>query len=163
MPVEAPTQITPTSLADYLDVLTKAVFQSGISWKVVEAKWAGMREAFGGFEPEHVADLTPVEIDELAQDTRLIRNRRKIEATSRNAATMLELADEHGSFEKYLRSFPTYDGLQSDLVGRFKFLGNTGTYYFLYVVKEPVPPWEEWTATYGVPGQRSERKSRSRA
>ena len=112
MPVEAPTQITPRSLGDYLDVLTKAVFQSGISWKVVEAKWPGTREALSGFDPEHVADLTPDQIDQLAQDTRLIRNRRKIEATSQNAATMIELADQHGSFRDYLRSFPTYDALR---------------------------------------------------
>jgi hypothetical protein len=45
MPTEAPEQITARNLADYLDVLTKAVFQSGISWRVVEAKWAGTREA----------------------------------------------------------------------------------------------------------------------
>ncbi len=160
MPVQAPPQITPKSLADYLDVVTRAVFQSGISWKVVDAKWPGTREAFAGFDPEHVADLTPDEIDELVQDTRLIRNRRKIEATSQNAATMLDLAQEHGSFKKYLRSFPSYDALQSDIVRRFKFLGNTGAYYFLYVVKEEVPPWEEWTATYGVPGQSPARKPR---
>lgn len=76
---------------------------------------------------------------------------------------MLELTEEHGSFKKYLRSFPTYDALQSDVVRRFKFLGNTGTYYFLYVVKEKVPSWEEWTATYGVPGRASERKPRRSA
>ena len=160
MPVQEPTKITPKSLADYLDVMSKAIFQSGMSWRVVEAKWEGTREAFAGFDPEHLADLSPEEIDELANDTRLIRNRRKIEATSQNAATMLELDREHGSFRKYLRSFPTYDELQTDLVRRFKFLGNTGAYYFLYVVKETVPPWEEWTATYGVPGRRSERKAR---
>ncbi|MGH2659742.1 MAG: DNA-3-methyladenine glycosylase I, partial [Actinomycetota bacterium] len=70
--MEAPTQIKPKGLADYLGVLTKAVFQSGISWRVVEAKWAGTREAFRGFDPEKVANLTPKEIDELAADTRLI-------------------------------------------------------------------------------------------
>jgi 3-methyladenine DNA glycosylase Tag len=163
MPVEAPTQITPKSMADYLDVLTKAVFQSGISWKVVEAKWTGTREAFAGFDPEHVADLTPADIDTLAADTRVIRNRRKIEATAQNAATMLQLADENGSFKRYLRSFPTYDALQADLVRRFKFLGTTGAFYFLYVVKERVPSYEEWTATYGVPGRKPERKPRRSA
>ena len=33
-------QITPTSLADYLEMMSKAVFQSGISWRVVESKEA---------------------------------------------------------------------------------------------------------------------------
>ena len=35
--VEAPQQIEPKGLADYLAVLTKAVFQSGMSWRVIEA------------------------------------------------------------------------------------------------------------------------------
>ena len=35
----APEQIKPQSLDDYLEVMSKAVFQSGMSWKVVEAKW----------------------------------------------------------------------------------------------------------------------------
>ncbi len=47
-----PQQIQPDSLANYLDVLTKAVFQSGISWRVVEAKWAGTREALFEFDPQ---------------------------------------------------------------------------------------------------------------
>lgn len=150
MPQEAPPQIAVKGLADYLDVLTKAVFQSGISWKVVEAKWVGTREAFVGFDPEHVADLTPDEIDALVKDTRLIRNRAKIEATVQNAATMLDLDQSHKSFRRYLRSFPTYDELQRDLVKRFKFLGNMGAYFFLYVAKEDVPSHGDWMATYGT-------------
>jgi 3-methyladenine DNA glycosylase Tag len=146
---EEPKQITPKGLADYLSILTKSVFQSGISWKVVEAKWAGTTEAFGGFDPEHVADLTPKDVDELAKDTRLIRNRRKIEATVQNANTMLELDREHGSFKKYLRSFGSYDELQADVVKRFKFMGPMGAFHFLYVVKEPAPDYHEWQATYG--------------
>jgi 3-methyladenine DNA glycosylase Tag len=148
MPQE-PKQITVKSDADYLSVISQAVFQSGISWRVVEAKWPGTVEAFKGFDPKKVANLTPKQIDTLANDTRLIRNRRKIEATVDNAETMLALAKEHGTFKKYLRSFGTYDDLQTDLVKRFKFLGPMGAYWFLYVVKEKVPGWEEWHARYG--------------
>jgi len=147
--MDEPTQIRPTGLADYLDVLTRAVFQSGISWRVVEAKWEGTREALRGFDPVKVANLTPKQVDALTKDTRLIRNRRKIEATVENAETMLALDREHGGFRKYLRSFPEYDALQADLVKRFKFLGNMGAFYFLYVVREKVPGYEEWTARYG--------------
>jgi hypothetical protein len=151
-PEEGPKKIKPKGLVDYLDVLTRAVFQSGISWRVVEAKWPGTTEAFGGFDPEHIADLSPAAVDALAGDTRLIRNRAKIEATVQNAETMLALDREHGSFRKYLRSFPTYDALQTDLVKRFKFLGNLGAYWFLYVVGEQTPPHEEWMATYKPEG-----------
>jgi 3-methyladenine DNA glycosylase Tag len=144
--MEAPARIRPKGLADYLNVLSKAVFQSGISWRVVEAKWEGTREALHGFDPERLAALAPHEIDRLAEDTRLIRNRRKIEATAENARTLLELDREHRSFRRYLRSFDDFDALSADLVTRFKFLGPMGAYYFLYVVGEEVPPHEEMMA-----------------
>jgi hypothetical protein len=34
-----------------------------------------------------------------------------------------------------------------DLRKQFKFLGETGSYVFLYVVGEQVPPHEEWEAS----------------
>lgn len=142
--MEGPTRIKPKGLADYLDVLTKAVFQSGISWRVVEAKWEGTREAFRDFDPDKVASLTPKQVDALTKDTRLIRNRRKIEATVENAETLLALDRDHKGFRRYLRSFDTFDEISADLVKRFRFLGDTGAYYFLYVVGEQVPAHDEW-------------------
>src|SRR6266540_4583767 len=82
--MQAPERVSPKNLADYLDVLTRAVFQSGISWRVIEAKWPGTRQALEDFDPERLADLTPDDVDRLVQDQRLIRNRRKIEATIAN-------------------------------------------------------------------------------
>src|SRR5262249_8492290 len=107
--MHGPERVTPKKLADYLDVLTKAVFQSGISWRVVEAKWRGTREAMFNFDPERLADLTRDEIDQLAKDQRLIRNRRKIEATAANAQTMLELDRQYKGFKQYLGSFDGFD------------------------------------------------------
>jgi 3-methyladenine DNA glycosylase Tag len=148
--MHAPERISPTKLADYLDVLTRAVFQSGISWRVVEAKWPGTREALYEFDPERLADLTPDDVDRLVTDTRLVRNRRKIEATVTNAQTMLDLSSEHGGFKNYLTSFGSFDAVSADLIKRFKFLGATGAYYFLHVVGEQVPPHEEWMAAHST-------------
>ena len=159
-PQEGPRKIKPKGLADYLDVLTRAAFQSGIRWRVVEAKWPGTTEAFGGFDPERVANLTPADVDALAADTRLIRNRAKINATVQNAETVLALDREHGSFKRYLRSFPTDDALQADLVKRFKFLGDVGAYWFLYVVGEQTPPHEEWMTTYKPEGMGAKPRPR---
>ena len=142
--MERPQQIEPEGLADYLAVLTKAVFQSGISWRVIEAKWDGFVAAFEGFDPRKVADLTPDDVDRLAEDTRIVRNRRKIEATITNAETMLTLDGGPGGFNGWLRSHADFDATVAALRGEFRFLGDTGAYYFLYVIGERVPPHEEW-------------------
>ena len=142
--MQAPKQIEPSKLADYLEVLTKAVFQSGMSWRVIEAKWDGFREAFADFDPATIAAFSSDDIDRLAEDTRIIRNRRKIEATVTNAETMLALDDEPGGFTGWLRSHGGFDATVAALRGEFRFLGDTGSYFFLYVVGETVPPHEEW-------------------
>jgi 3-methyladenine DNA glycosylase Tag len=155
--MEEPKQIRPKALNDYLEVMTKTVFQSGISWRVIESKWDGFRDALFGFDPERIAALDAPDIDRLAADTRIVRNRRKIEATVYNAETMLELTKEHGSFKRYLRSHGDFEETVADLRKRFKFVGDTGAYYFLHVVGEPVPPHEEWMKAHG----RSTRPRRS--
>lgn len=146
--MEAPDQIHPTSLRDYFQVLSKAVFQSGMSWRVIEAKWPGMLEAFHEFDPEIVAGFSPDDIDALASDPRIVRNRRKIEATVANAGTMLDIAHEHGSFRHYLDSIDGFEQRLADLKRRFRFLGDFGAYYFLYVVGEPVPDHDEFRRTH---------------
>jgi 3-methyladenine DNA glycosylase Tag len=141
-----PEQITPTRLGDYLDVMSKAVFQSGISWKVVAAKWPGTREVFRDFDPQTLVDLPPDAVDAMATDTRIIRNRRKVEAIITNAQRMLELAADHGSFQDYLRSHADFEALRKDLCKNFKFLGDMGGVYMLYVVGEQVPDHTEYMA-----------------
>lgn len=155
--MEAPKKIKPKSLADYFEVLTKAVFQSGISWRVVEAKWDGFRHALHGFDPAQVARLTPADVDRLMEDTGIIRNRRKLEATVDNAVEVLALDEEHGGFGRYLRSHGGFEETAADLRRRFRFLGDLGAYYFLYVVGEKVPSHEEWSASRATPPKKASR------
>ena len=137
-----PDKINPNRLGDYLEIMTKAVFQSGISWKVVSSKWPGIVEAFQGFDAETGAGCGEKKLDDLTGDTRVIRNRRKLEAIIGNARRMIELDEEFGGFQKYLRSQPDFDATVKDLRKQFKFLGLTGIYFFLHVVGEKVPPPE---------------------
>ena len=152
--MQAPEQIKPTKLADYLEVMTKAVFQSGMSWAVIEAKWDGFREAFAAFDPVAIAAFTGDDIDRLAEDTRIVRNRRKIEATVTNAETMLALDGGPGGFAGWLRLQADFDATVAALRGEFRFLGDTGSYFFLYVVGERVPPHEEWMKAHASTAHR---------
>ena len=147
--MQAAERTDPGSLADYLEVMSKSVFQAGMSWRVVEAKWPEIRQAFRGFDPAVVADLTEKDLDELTNDQRVIRNRRKLEAIVVNARRMVDLEEQHGSFRSYLRSHGGFEKTVAALRKQFRFLGDTGSYHFLWVVNEEVPSYEEWCASRG--------------
>ncbi|MCH8228734.1 MAG: DNA-3-methyladenine glycosylase I [Chloroflexi bacterium] len=147
MPVtEAPKKIVPKNLDDYLEIMSKSVFQSGMSWKVVESKWPTTREAFHDFQIGAVAAMDEMAVDALADDTRVIRNRRKLQAITDNARRMIELDEEYGTFQKYLRSHDSFWDLVKDLRKQFKFLGDMGAYVWLYIVGEEVPPHDQFEA-----------------
>jgi 3-methyladenine DNA glycosylase Tag len=109
MPAGPPEKIIPKSLNDYLEIMSKSVFQSGMSWKVIESKWPETRVAFRGFDIHSVANFHEMDIEDLTKDTRVVRNYRKLAAIVSNARKMLELDKEYGSFQKYLRSHGTFD------------------------------------------------------
>ena len=144
----APKQIKVESLNDYLEVMVKVVFQSGMSWKVVENKMPGIREAFLDFDVVKVADFDERDIETLTQDTRVIRNQRKLNAIVGNARKMLDLEKEHGSFQNYLRSHGDFDAILTAMRSDFKYLGPMGVFYFLHVVGEEVPEHEKFQEKY---------------
>ena len=145
--MEAPDRITTQSRGDYLEIMSKVVFQSGMSYKIAESKRLGTREAFHDFSADRVARITPSEIDQLTEDIRVIWNRSKLEAVVANVQKLLELDTEFSGFQKYLRSHEDSVPLVKDLQKQFKFLGEMGCYYYLHVVGEEVPDHEEWQAS----------------
>jgi 3-methyladenine DNA glycosylase Tag len=138
----------PLTLSDYLEAMNKAAFQAGISWQVVDKKWQGIREKMKGFDPLKVSRFTGSDIDRLMQDEKMIRNRKKLEGVVLNARRLLELDKEFKGFRNYLRSAGTFEKTAAVLHKDFKFLGESGAYYFLWVAGEKVPPHEEWMASH---------------
>ncbi len=78
------------------------IFQAGLSWEIVLRRRDGIRAAFGGFAPAHVAALGEEGRDRLLADPRVIRNRRKIEAIIANAGVMCEMIATCGSVAAWL-------------------------------------------------------------
>ncbi|GAB2590272.1 DNA-3-methyladenine glycosylase I [Streptomyces capparidis] len=68
-------------------------FQSGLSWITILRRREGFRAAFRGFAMAEVARFTDREVAALLTDTRIIRNRAKIEAAVSNARAALGLPD----------------------------------------------------------------------
>jgi DNA-3-methyladenine glycosylase I len=145
MTIEIPPRERPADDAGYLEQLTKAIFRSGFSWRVIRDKWPHFQQAFDRFDVDRVAAYDDWDLERLLNDEGIVRNGRKIEATMHNAHVMRALITEHGSFYRYLR---TLDGLdyparRRALADRFSHLGPTGVFVFLYSVDEPVPAWED--------------------
>ncbi len=116
-----------------LSLMTKCIFQSGFNWKVIENKWPGFEEAFDGFDLRQAAFLNDEQLDALGKDTRIVRNMQKIITVPKNARFMLDVAEEHGSFAKFLAEWPPTDqiGLWAVLKKRGARLGGATAQYFL--------------------------------
>jgi DNA-3-methyladenine glycosylase I len=145
MPYEIPPRKKPTGNNGYFEELAKAIFQAGFSWRVIRAKWPNFQKAFDGFDIAMVAGYGLPDVERLASDAGIVRNRRKIEATIHNARVMWDLIQEYGSFHAYLRSLDKveYADRRKALSAQFKNLGPTGVFTFLWCVDEDVPAWED--------------------
>lgn len=111
----------------WLSMLSKCVFQAGFNWKVIEAKWPGMEEAFWHFDVNRCAMMSDEDLDALLADTRIIRNAQKVLAVRDNAVLLRDLAAEHGSAAEVLARWPSSDfiGLLDMLKTRGSRLGGT--------------------------------------
>jgi DNA-3-methyladenine glycosylase I len=123
-------------------------FQAGLSWITILRKRENFRAAFNGFNPEIIAQYDARKVEALMQDTGIVRNRLKIEATITSAQAYLEMPD----FSAYLWDFnngavvqntfrthgqvptasPLAERISKDLKKRgFRFVGPTIVYAFM--------------------------------
>jgi 3-methyladenine DNA glycosylase Tag len=133
-------ELGPADDRRYLEQLVKAIFAAGLNWQVVESRWAALGEVFYGFDPVRMAAMTERDIDQAAQNPRIIRNRRKISEAVESAAAAHEVIAEHGSFDAFLRSFGSPEDEIVDLRDRFPGLGDFSAWWFMQSVGLPVPP-----------------------
>lgn len=87
------------------EILTLEGAQAGLSWITILKRREQYRDAFAQFDPEKVACFSKEQIEELMNNEGIIRNRRKIESTIRNAQAFLKVQAEHGSFHQFLWEF----------------------------------------------------------
>ena len=127
-------------------------FLAGLSWKTILHKRENFRKAFDNFKQEIIALYDEQKVELIMQDSGIVRNRMKIEATIINAKQFLRIQKEHGSFDKYIWQFTDYKiidnkiektkdipvrTIESDKMSKslrnegFKFVGSTICYAFM--------------------------------
>ena len=91
--------------ATLFEFLILETFQAGLSWITILKKRQNFRRAFDNFEYKRIADYKQPKIDELLQDTGIVRNKLKINAAVTNAQNFIEVQAEFGSFSSYIWGF----------------------------------------------------------
>ncbi|MBT8186212.1 MAG: DNA-3-methyladenine glycosylase I [Croceitalea sp.] len=135
--------------ATLFEFLILETFQAGLSWITILRKREHFRKAFDDFDYKKIAAYDHSKIEALLQDSGIVRNRLKINATVSNAIAFLKVQKEFGSFSKYIWSFindkpiknalahykdapantELSDKISKDLKKRgFKFVGSTVIY-----------------------------------
>lgn len=84
------------------EMLTLEGAQAGLSWATVLNRRDGYRRAFAEFDPDKVAAFNDRRLEQLREDTSIIRNRLKIYGTRTNAQAFTRVQAEFGSFATYL-------------------------------------------------------------
>jgi 3-methyladenine DNA glycosylase Tag len=135
------------ALRDHLAIITQAIFQAGLSWAVIDARWGRYVTEFDGFDVAKVAAYDDAAVARLMQAAGIVHSRAKIVGTIRNARTLLAIEGEFGSIRAYQTSFASYDALRRDAAKRFAYLGDMSTYYWLFRTGAPVPDVERWMKT----------------
>ncbi|MHA1125148.1 MAG: DNA-3-methyladenine glycosylase I [Candidatus Heimdallarchaeota archaeon] len=128
------------------EVLTRVVFQGGLSWQLMDRKWPDFQRAFADFSIDEVANFDDDKLAELIEDASIIRNSQKIEATIYNAQEFVAIRKEFGSFLKYLNSLDksnNYAAIIKEFSKRFKRFGPKSSYIFLYSIGEDIKREEE--------------------
>lgn len=132
------------------ELLILEMFQAGLSWVVVLKKRENFRLAFDNFDYKKIVNYGEEKINELMNNSGIIRNRRKIEAAINNTKVFLSIQKERGSFAKYIWSFTNNkvlyidskithnelsDKIAKDLGKRgMKFVGTTIIYSYLQAI-----------------------------
>ena len=134
------------------EFLILETFQAGLSWITILRKRENFREAFDNFDYKKVAKYSEDKIQQLLQNSGIIRNKLKVRSAVSNARHFMEIQDEFGSFDHYIWSFVNHkpiqnkvenykeapptteisDKLSKDLKKRgFKFVGSTVVYAYM--------------------------------
>jgi 3-methyladenine DNA glycosylase Tag len=139
-----PTVLSAKKLAQksddrFLAMMCKTVNQAGFNWSVIDKKWPQFEEAFYQFNINKLVSLSPEQWEAYLKDARVVRHWQKINALKENAYFVLQTAEEHGSFAKFIAQWPITDqiGLMAHLKKYGSRLGGqTGQWFLRFIGKD---------------------------
>jgi 3-methyladenine DNA glycosylase Tag len=129
----SPAELKAATDDRYLSQMSLRIFRAGLKHSLVDAKWPAFEEVFDGFDPRRVRAMPDEALEALLADRRVIRHWGKLKSVRDNAAAMLGLAEEHGSFGAWLADWPGTEivELWAALAKRFSQMGGNSGPTFL--------------------------------
>jgi 3-methyladenine DNA glycosylase Tag len=120
----------------YLERLTACIFVSGFSKQVIKSKWDGFMTVFQEFDLKKLSELEDEDWEAMGEDTRIIRNKRKIQAVRDNLKMIKKNSEKHDGFGKFLVGWGAADqiGLMKLLNTEGNQIGDNTSQYFLRYV-----------------------------
>ena len=117
----------------YFQAFCIEIFEAGLNFKLVLGKLNHLRAQYKDFDPARVSRMKQADIEQILEDTDGIRSRAKAEAIIHNARVVLDLANEHDSFGKWVAKAAKLDKalVEKEFKKLFKFAGPTIVYEFL--------------------------------
>lgn len=82
--------------------------QAGLSWLTILKKMDAFCEAFDNFDPAIIMNYDDKKIEELMQNSGIIRNKLKIKSAIGNSKAYFKLCEEFGSLDNYLWGYVDY-------------------------------------------------------
>ena len=77
--------------------------KQGLSWTATLYRRLVYRKAFDKFSSNKTSRYTKNDVDSILKNPDIIRNRKKAESFVNNAKKFLEIKDEFGTFDEYIR------------------------------------------------------------
>lgn len=87
--------------------------QAGLSWDTILRKRDEYRRVFHGFDITKVAGMTDEELEDILQNSSVVRNRLKVFSVRRNALAALEIMETQ-DFGDYIWSFVNGETIQNN-------------------------------------------------
>lgn len=134
------------------ELLILESFQAGLSWITVLKKREAFRKAFDNFNINRIVKYDETKINELMQNSEIIRCKNKIISAINNSKIFLEIQKKYGSFANYIWGFsdnkviknttgekfvssPLSDKISKDLKKRgMKYVGTIIIYSYLQAI-----------------------------
>lgn len=90
---------------ELFEMLVLESFQAGLSWITILKKRENFKKAFDNFDVVKVANYDESKVEELRENSGIIRHKGKITSAINNAQIFIEIQKEFGSFDEYIWGF----------------------------------------------------------